>query len=99
MQRTMPASTTGEIFCDTGSAAIARASGESSRTLARRRAAATADAAALCAALCAASARYAGDSRVIIVNQTTSTGRYDTSAGPALHGDLRANRLETVNSS
>ena len=44
----MPMSTTGEIACEIGSAAMARASGLSSRVLARRRAAATADAAALC---------------------------------------------------
>src|SRR5215470_15121313 len=69
--RTMPASTTGEIACDTGSAAIARARGLSSRALARLRAAATAEA----AALCAVSARTAGVSCVIIVNQTTPAGR------------------------
>ncbi len=63
MARIAPASTTGEIFCDTGSAAMARASGLSSRTLARRRAAATADA----AALCALSARTAGVSVLLIM--------------------------------
>jgi hypothetical protein len=60
-----PPSTIGEIACDTGSAAIARASGLSSRTLARRRAAATAE-----AAICALSARMADVSLpLIIVNQ------------------------------
>ena len=56
IRRITPPSTTGEIACDTGSAAIARASGLSSRALARRRAVATADAAATVSAAGAQSA-------------------------------------------